>query len=219
MTRDLENQLREMGPEFAPLAAALDAASAARVSRGFTGRVMAEIDAFSRLRRVRVAWWSAAAAALVAMLAAHGLTGGRTESAPAVTGLERLLAEQRSDGTFCDSSAASYVQAYAVQALADAHDVRARASLEAAVEALVRSQSGEGGWGDPRQTSHNVAALAAAEAAGVSGGRLARRRGLRYLRANGIPECPAEELGRAAAAALDGMSAGVDFATSLARRV
>jgi len=215
MNADLERQLAEMGPEFAGLASSLGKAAGSRVSSGFTARVMAEVAVSERRARVRrVGWWTAAAAAMVALFAVHGLTSG---ARPASDGLGRLVASQRADGTFCESSAASYVQAYAVQALADSRDERARAALESAVAALVRSQSGEGGWSSGVQSSYNVAALAAAEAAGVESARIPLRRGLRYLRANGISECPAGALGKAAAEALDRMADGSDFVSSLSR--
>ena len=217
MNGDLKAQLSEMGPEFAGLAASLGRAAGAGTSPGFTARVMSEISLSERRRRIRRAgWWVAAAAAVVAVFAVHGLTPGVK---PAVSGLDRLVASQRADGTFSISSAASYVQAFAVQALADSHDARARAALESAVAALVRSQSGEGGWSSDMQSSYNVAALAAAEAAGVESARIPLRRGLRYLRANGISERPEGSLGKAAAAALKRMAAGSDFASSLSRGV
>ena len=221
MNADLEAQLAEMGPEFAGLGTVLCKASGARTGAGFTMRVMAEVAASERRARMRrYGWWGAAAAALVAVFAIHGLVpGGKAVQAPsgAPDGIGMLLASQRADGTFSASSAASYVQAYAVQALADSRDVRARAALESAVAALVRSQSGEGGWRGDSLSSYNVAALAAAEAAGVESARIPLRRGLRYLRANGIGECPAGALGKAAAAALGRMACGGDFASSLSR--
>ena len=221
MNGDLKAQLAEMGPEFAGLAASLGRAAGAGTSPGFTARVMSEISLSERRRRIRRAgWWAAAAAAVVAVFAVHGLTPGvKPAPEPAVSGIDRLVASQRADGTFSISSAASYVQAFAVQALADSHDARARAALESAVAALVRSQSGEGGWSSDMQSSYNVAALAAAEAAGVESARIPLRRGLRYLRANGISERPEGSLGKAAAAALKRMAAGSDFASSLSRGV
>ena len=218
MNRDLEVQLEEMGPEFAGLAAALGRASRAEASPGFTPRVMAQIDASERRRRTfRAVWWAAAAAAVAAVFAVHGLLPGGGRSASASGGLERLVASQRADGTFSGSSAAPYVQAYAVQALADSRDARMRGALESAVAALVRSQSCEGGWAGDMQSSCNVAALAAAEAAGVESARIPLRRGLRYLRANGIRECSVEALGKAAAAAVERMSRGGDLVASLSR--
>lgn len=215
MNRDLEAQFAEMGPEFAGLSSGLCRAVGAGTSPDFTARVMAEISLSERRRRVfRAGWWAAAAAAVVAVFAIHGLTSG---AKPALSGLDRLVASQRADGTFSVSSAASYVQAFAVQALADSHDERARAALESAVAALVRSQSGEGGWSGDMLTSYNVAALAAAEAAGVESARIPLRRGLRYLRANGISECPAGALGKAAAEALDRMAGGGDLVVSVSR--
>lgn len=221
MNADLEAQLAEMGPEFAGLGAALCRASGACTGTGFTMRVMADVAASERRARMRrYGWWGAAAAALVAVFAIHGLVpGGKSVQAQpdALDGIGMLVASQRADGTFSASSAASYVQAYAVQALADSRDARARAALESAVAALVRSQSGEGGWRSDSLSSYNVAALAAAEAAGVESARIPLRRGLRYLRANGISERPEGSLGKAAADALGRMACGGDFASSLCR--
>ena len=219
MNKDLEMQIAEMGPEFGAMAAALGRAAGARASSGFTVRVMSEVAACERRRRARRAcWWAAAAASLVAVFAIHGVVR-RPAAQPVDAGLERLVASQRADGTFSGSSASSYVQAFAVQALADARDERVRPSLESAVAALVRSQSGEGGWSGDMQSSYNVAALAAAEAAGVESARIPRRRGLRYLRANGIDECPDGVLGRAASAAIRRMASGGDLVASLSQGV
>lgn len=128
---------------------------------------------------------------------------------------------QRPDGSFSDSSAAPYVQAFAVTGLAK-DPSSDRAALDRAVEALVRTQKADGGWGNAALSAWNVTALAQAEAAGVSRAREARRRGLRYLRIHGIGELSASELVREAKDAslrLDRSSdAGLVYSVALASR-
>ena len=216
MNADLEAEIAGMGPGFAALGAALGSAAGAKTSSGFTAGTMALVARSERRRRIfRAGWWTAAAAAVAAAFAVNGLfqAGGRAQPC----GMAALVATQLEDGTFSASSAAPYVQAYAVKALADSRDERFRAALESAVAALVRGQSGEGGWRSVVESSCNVAALAAAEAAGVESARVPLRRGLRYLRANGICECPAGELGKAAAEAVRRMESGGDIVASLSR--
>ena len=116
---------------------------------------------------------------------------------------------QRPDGSFSDSSAAPYVQAFAVTGLAKAPSSD-RAALDRAVDALVRTQKADGGWGNAALSARNVTALAQAEAAGVSRAREARRRGLRYLRIHGIGEISAADLAREAKEALSRLKGSND---------
>ena len=128
---------------------------------------------------------------------------------------------QRPDGSFSESSAAPYVQAFAVTGLATAPSPD-RAALNRAVDALVRTQGADGGWGNAVLSARNVTALAQAEAAGVPRAREARRRGLRYLRLHGIGEISAADLAREAKEALSRLAgshdAGLVCGVSLASR-
>ena len=133
-----------------------------------------------------------------------------------------LSACQRTDGSFSSSSAAPYVQAFAVVALAN-DPSSDRVALDLAVDTLVRTQDAAGGWGNAALSARNVAALAQAEAAGVARARVPCRRGLRYLRLNGIGELSATELVREAKDALARLGASGDAglvrSTALAARL
>ncbi len=197
MSADLERDLLEAGDGLGDVVAALRRAPQARVPEGFAARVM------SRLPRkggfVRAKWLSptvllAVAASLVAAFVFVSLV---FRPAPQDSPAPSLSACQRSDGSFSSSSAAPYVQAFAVAALAKDPSFD-RATLDLAVDTLVRTQDAAGGWGNAALSARNVAALAQAESAGVAQARAARRRGLRYLRMHGVGEISAGELVREA---------------------
>ena len=120
-----------------------------------------------------------------------------------------IVANQRPDGSFSDSSAAPYVQAFAVTGLATTPSPD-RAALNRAVDALVRTQGADGGGGNAVLSARNVTALAQAGAAGVPRAREARRRGLRYLRLHGIGEISAADLAREAKDALSRLAGSRD---------
>jgi len=217
MSHDLEEQLKEMDPSVSVLVARLRAAPRASTSADFTSRTLAaaRADGSIRLSSIlngsrRSFNWAAAAAAVVAILFGS-LFLCRSARAPVTGSAVCILVNlQRPDGLFSGSSAAPYVQAVAVQALAGNRSSAAtlRVPLESAVAALVRAQTAEGGWANNAQTARNVAALASADAAGVFSARVPYRRGLRYLRAHGIPEMPSSSLAQAARAALDRLASG-----------
>ena len=222
MSADLERDLLEAGDGLGDVVAALRRAPQARVPEGFAARVM------SRLPRkggfVRAKWLSpsvllAVAASLVAAFVFVSLV---FRPAPQDPSAPSLSACQRGDGSFSSSSAAPYVQAFAVAALAKDPSLD-RAALDLAVDTLVRTQDAAGGWGNATLSARNVAALAQAEAAGVARARIPRRRGLRYLRMNGINELSATELVREAKDALARLGASGDAglvrSTALAARL
>ena len=118
MSADLERDLLEAGDGLGDVVAALRRAPQARVPEGFAARVM------SRLPRkggfVRAKWLSpsvllAVAASLVAAFVFVSLV---FRPAPQDPSAPSLSACQRGDGSFSSSSAAPYVQAFAVAALA-----------------------------------------------------------------------------------------------------
>ena len=222
MSADLERDLLEAGDGLGDVVAALRRAPQARVPEGFAARVM------SRLPRkggfVRAKWLSpsvllAVAASLVAAFVFVSLV---FRPAPQDPSAPSLSACQRGDGSFSSSSAAPYVQAFAVAALAKDPSLD-RAALDLAVDTLVRTQDAAGGWGNAALSARNVAALAQAEAAGVARASVPRRRGLRYLRMNGIGELSAAELVREAKDALARLGgvgdAGLVRSTALASRL
>jgi len=181
--------------ELRLFAASLRAAPQARTSEGFTASVMAAVRAEATRPRVclslwRSPWIGIPIAACFALLLGLGSLLNRPE--PTWTAA-RLAACQRADGTFSGSSAAPYVQAFAVAALAGEPSTSV-GTLNAAVAALVRDQTAEGGWGSAALSVRNVAALHAAAEAGVAGAKSAYRRGLRYLRLNGIVEMSTADL-------------------------
>jgi hypothetical protein len=197
MSADLERDLLEAGDGLGDVVAALRRAPQARVPEGFAARVM------SRLPRkggfVRAKWLSPSVLLAVAasLVAAFVFVSLAFRPAPQDPSAPSLSACQRGDGSFSSSSAAPYVQAFAVAALAKDPSLD-RVALDLAVDTLVRTQDAAGGWGNAALSARNVAALAQAESAGVAQARAARRRGLRYLRMHGVGEISAGELVREA---------------------
>lgn len=200
--------------EMAAFVAALRAAPQAQASAGFTGDVMAAVRAaearplpgglfWRGLSRLAAVLPIAAGLALVCALVSALLRPA------AAGGAARLVAYQRPDGTFTASSAAPYVQAFAVTVLARDPSAAPRA-LDAAVEALVREQNAEGGWANPLLSARNVAALGQAAAAGSACARRAHRKGLRYLRRAGIRALSGKDLAREAHALAARLGASAD---------
>lgn len=180
-----------MNEDIDDIVARLRSAPQARVSSDFTARVMGEIARQRResLFATRSIWFAAAAAVVVFLGIAFVRLGGETYESAAYA-----VSIQRADGTFGGGTAAPYVQAYGTAALAVSRDPAKREALVAAVNVIVRMQNAEGGWQNASQSAHNVAALAAAKAAGVAEADVPLKRGLRFLRANGIPETSEGEL-------------------------
>jgi len=223
MSADLERDLLASDDGLRDVVDALRRAPRARVPEGFSARVLARLPRAGGFVRFRPRFLSpsvlfAAAASLVAVCTFVSLV---FRPVPTFS-VARLAACQRADGSFSPSSAAPYVQAFAVTVLA--RDPSSdRAALDLAVDALVRAQDAAGGWGNAALSARNVAALAQAENAGVARARAARRRGLRYLRTHGIGELSAAELVREANdafARLDGSrDAGLVCSAALAGRL
>lgn len=203
MNAELMKDLEESGGGLLPFAETLRRAPQVRVSPVFADRVMARVRTSMLLVRWLRPMPIAAAASVAAMLA---LAAFMYRPASLET---RLVECQRADGSFSGSSAARYVQAFAVSALACAEHPDFTA-LGHAVDALLRSQNADGGWGGGGLSARNVAALAAASSVGVANAKAAYRRGLRYLRMNGIAELSAEELSREAKDALAKLGASRD---------
>ena len=222
MSADLERDLLEAGDGLRDVVAALRGAPQAHVPEGFSARVMARLPRKGGFVRV---WWrspsvllAAAASITVALVFVSLVFRPMSQERPAPS----LSACQHTDGAFSSSSAAPYVQAFAVAALAS-DPFSDHAALDLAVDTLVRTQDAAGGWGNATLSARNVAALAQAEAAGVARARVPRRRGLRYLRMNGISELSAAELVREAKDALARLGtsddAGLVRSTALASRL
>lgn len=201
--RDIVRALEGSDAEMRAFVASLRAAPQARTAEGFTADVMAAVRA-GETERARRPFWSvltrlAAALPIAAGLALLFAVGSVFQRpAPAWT-TARLVACQRPDGTFTASSAAPYVQAFAVTVLAKDPTVAPRA-LDSAVAALVREQNAEGGWANPSLSARNVVALGQAAAAGSVHALQAYRRGMRYLRTHGIGEISLADLVREAKA-------------------
>lgn len=190
MNADLERDFA--GTDLLSFAAALRSAPQARVADGFSAEVMSRVH--PRARR----WFSPEvllplAACLVAVCAFAALV---FRPVPRFTTMQ-LVSCQRTDGSFSASSSAPYVQAFAVTVLARESSANS-AALNAAVDALVRTQTADGGWANAPLSARNTAALAAASAAGVARARSAYRKALRYLRINGIGEMSARDLAQEA---------------------
>jgi len=196
MNVDLEMDLANED-ELRRLAQELQSAPSARVSPGFAAGVMAAV----RVERRRQRFWRVAAALPVAAGLAICLAFSGVFSSTPGYSAEYLVACQRADGRFSDSSAASYIQAFAVTALAK-DSKSPRTALDSAVAALVREQNADGGWANAELSARNVAALHTAAASGVAGAGRAYKRGLRYLHLNGIGEMSPAEFIRDARSAL-----------------
>lgn len=199
--------------ELMALAGALRAAPTARTSAGFTASVMAAVHAAKSQTRSRPPiwrspWLGAPIAACFALSLALGSVFLRPASSSSWTPA-RLAACQQADGSFSRSSAAHYVQAFAVAALA-ADPSSTTGALKPAVEAIVRDQTVEGGWANAAISVRNVAALHEAAVAGVEGAQRAYRRGVRYLRLNGIREMSPADLAREAREAWARLDASAD---------
>ena len=222
MSADLERDLLAAGDGLRDVVVALRDAPQAHVPEGFSARVMARLPRKGGFVR---AWWRspsvllAAAASIAAALAFVSLV---FRPAPEKLPVPSASADQCADGLLSSSSAAPYVQAFAVVALAKDPSAD-HVALDRAVDTLVRTQDAAGGWGNATLSARNVAALAQAEAAGVARARIPRRRGLRYLRMNGINELSATELVREAKDALARLGASGDAglvrSTALAARL
>ena len=132
MNEDIERALNGSDADLRAFVASLRAAPQARVRDGFAADVMAAVEAearrgaFARSLRglLRPAALFPLAACLVALLAVASIF---FHPVPRFS-LEKLVACQRADGSFSSSTAAPYVQAYAVTVLAkDGVDVAVRA--------------------------------------------------------------------------------------------
>lgn len=221
MNVDLETALNGSNADMRAFVASLRAAPQARVRDGFAAGVMSAVKADVRRSSMRKLFRPSVlfplAACLVAMLAFASLF---FRPVPGVS-RERLVSCQRADGSFSSSTAAPYVQAFAVTVLSR-DPASNRTALEQAVGALVRTQNEEGGWANARLSAQNVAALAAATKAGVDMAMPAYRRGRRYLRMHGIIEMTATDIARAAQEATGRLSdadAGLACSVTLAARL
>ena len=222
MNADLERDLHKAGDGLWDVVVVLRGAPQAHVPEGFSARVMARLPRKAGFVR---AWWRspsvllAVAASFVVALVFASIVFHPVPQELSVSGLSVC---QRVDGSFSTSSAAPYVQAFAVVALAN-DPSSDRATLDRAVDTLVRAQDAAGGWGNAALSARNVAALGQAESAGVIRARVPRLRGLRYLRMNGIGELSAAELVREAKHALARLGgsddAGLVRSTKLAARL
>lgn len=221
MNADLEMALNGPEADMRAFVASLRAAPQARVRDGFSADVMSAVEANVRRSSIRKLFRPSVlfplAACLVAMLAFASLF---FRPAPGFS-RERLVSCQRADGSFSSSTAAPYVQAFAVTVLSR-DPTSNRTALEQAVGTLVRTQNAEGGWVNARLSAQNVAALAAATKAGVDMAMPAYRRGRRYLRLHGIVEMTAADMARAAQEATGRLSdadAGLACSVALAARL
>ena len=223
MNEDIEQALDGADAGMRAFVASLRAAPQARVRDGFAADVMAAIAA--QQRSVGRSPWGVSrpwalfslAACLVALLAVAALFFRPVPKFSMAT----LAACQQADGSFTSSTAAPYVQAFAVTVLAK-DPAADRVALTQAVETLVRTQNAEGGWDNHRLSAQNVAALSLAAKAGVAAAVRAYRRGVRYLRLCGIREMSEADVvrdARAAAARLPSADRGLACSVALAARL
>lgn len=191
MNCDLEGDLAGCA-ELRAFAESLRSAPQASVKDGFADRVMAAVDA---AKKPRAKWHMPPLGAVLGLAASLAVAAAyffihseMSSSIRKAARMELLVHCQRDDGTFSSSSAAPYMQAFAVAALANSDRTMHSAALTAAVGAIMRAQNADGGWANAAISARNVEALRVATEAGVDGAKRAYRRGLRYLRVNGIGE-------------------------------
>ena len=199
MNCDLEGDLAGCA-EMRAFAESLRAAPQARVDDGFADRVMAAVGAEKTPRakwRMPPLGVVLGLAASLTVAAAYFFIHSEMSSSIRKARVELLVHCQRDDGTFSSSSAAQYMQSFAVAALAEDASTHA-AALDAAVGAITRTQNADGGWANAELSARNVEALRVAADAGVAGAMRAYKRGLRYLRVNGIGEMTRADLALAA---------------------
>ena len=153
----------------------LDAAACRDVSPDFTSRVMARVARFERCRRIagRSAWAAAASLAIVCG-AWLGMRPGGGVSAAAACGV-----------------AADYMRVFAVKDSSGGE-------LESALEGIIAAQGEDGAWLHSRLTACTVAALADVSRRGLASGESVRayKRGLRWMRANGVAELSPADFAR-----------------------
>ena len=200
MNGDLERDLAS-ADELGAFVASLQHAPTRSVAPDFTARVMACVQAEEARPRWRAWLGPSTLLPLAACLAVCFALAGLFRSSPSTYSTAHLVACQRADGLFSESSAAPYLQAFAVTALAKEPRDHA-AALTSAVSALVRDQNAEGGWANAELSAQNVVALRIASQAGIAAAAPAYKRGLRYLRMHGIGEWSAADFARAAQTAL-----------------
>ncbi len=186
MNEDIEG----LEPGLRDVAERIKAAPAARVRPGFCADVMKAVhaervvDQLGATRRLNAPAVFAAAAALVAFL---GVAALFLSPAPRFSTAADFPGIGLADGSRPSSAVAPYVQAYAVRALVS-DPTAPHETLSRAVAEIAMAQRADGGWGSPAITVRNVAALAAAVRAGDEAAACAWKRGVRYLRAHGLPE-------------------------------
>ena len=171
--------------EFESFARALKEAPQRKAGKDFTLKVMMKINAIERRRKAKT--WLAAAASIAACCSLFSMY----KAAPSGEGARSISSKQLPGGYFVSGSTAPYLQAFAVKALAN--EKTPSPELEKAVAALARSQNAEGGWSDAALSARNVLALSAAASRGIAKARIAYRKGLKYLRKNGLGEMSVDE--------------------------
>ena len=170
MNCDLEGDLAGCA-EMRAFAESLRAAPQARVDDGFADRVMAAVGAEKKPRakwRMPPLGVVLGLAASLTVAAAYFFIHSEMSSSIRKARMELLVHCQRDDGTFSSSSAAQYMQPFAVAALAEDASAHA-AALDAAVGAITRTQNADGGWANAELSARNVEALRVAADAGVAG--------------------------------------------------
>ncbi len=163
----------------------LKAAPQRKVGADFTRNVMLEVAGIERRRKLKS--WFTIAASISLFCALESIC----RSSSVFEGVEVVASKQRADGYFSDNSSAPYLQAFAVKALADSE--KCSSAFERAVSALTLTQNAEGGWSSASLSVRNVLALSIATSRGVKGAKTAYRKGLKYLRKQGLVEMTLDE--------------------------
>jgi hypothetical protein len=170
--------------DFESFTKELKAAPQQKVDKNFTRNVMLEVASFERRRKLKT--WFAIAAGLSIFCALSSMY-----RASSFEGVSEVASKQLSDGYFTNNSSAQYIQAFAVKALAEGE--KNSPAFEKAVSALADTQNAEGGWNGAALSARNVLALSLAASRGIKEAQVAYRKGLKYLRKQGIVEMTLDE--------------------------
>lgn len=194
MNADLSAWLSELDSDEARVVSLVREAPVVSVTSDFTSRVLAALPPPSRCERFvacvrthRLFIYSACACLLVVLSCSWGFF-----CMPRLSSSSELVSLQQRNGTFTTSSAANYLQAFAVVALLH-REASPVDSLERAVKALVHAQGADGQWQNVELTRRNLFALKLAQDKGLTWVRASYLKGVRALRGTGHEELTSAE--------------------------
>jgi len=198
----MDKDIEMLDPALRDVVARLKAAPTAHVRESFHADVMAALEgrpARQSTGAYAPSWFYrnvasrhaafAIAATIVALLGVATLFMFPAANPPVPSDIadSDAPAIELADGSRPATSIAPYAPSYAVQSLV-ADQSTSSETLARTVEEIAKTQNADGGWGCPELTLRNTAALAMAVRVGDKTAKSAWKRGVRHLRAHGIPE-------------------------------